>query len=296
MKTRLYILILLGLSPVSLFAQAAPSEPGLANELLIIIYVIAALMLWVTYFLWKVSIHLKKYMRGEFETEEQKMYDSRSFWEKFFQIKPVGTDRDVVMDHEYDGIRELDNPAPPWFMAGFYITIVIAVIYFIRFSVTGDGPTQEEEYLAEMAKFEVKVSEAVAEQGADVDENTVTLLTESTDIDKGKRIYLTNCKICHMDAGAGGTGPNLTDQYWLHGGGIKNIFKTVKYGVISKGMNSWKGTLTPLQIQQVSSYIMSLEGTNPPGGIDPQGEIWVPEDIPAVIDSLEQVQDTVVNE
>lgn len=279
MKTKIALLsfFMLGASP--LFADAGTS--GFPRELLWIIYFITFLLLVLAFMLYQISVQLKRYKKGEFESDEQKMWDKRSMWEKLFQLKPVGTDKDVQMDHEYDGIRELDNPPPPWFMFLFYGTIVFAVIYFIRFEVTGNGPTQEEEYLAEVAAFEA--SQATGEEGAEeevtVDYNSVVALTDQAALDKGKSIYTVNCKICHGKDGMGtATAPNLTDEYWLHGGGVKNIFRTVTDGVPDKGMVPWGGTLKAGDIQKVASYILSLQGSNPEGAWEAEGEIWVPEE------------------
>ncbi|MCX7729434.1 MAG: cytochrome c, partial [Bacteroidia bacterium] len=101
-----------------------------------------------------------------------------------------------------------------------------------------------------------------------------TKLTDPAEINQGKEIFITNCITCHGKEAQGGAGPNLTDEYWLHGGGIKNIFKVIKYGVPAKGMIAWETQLSPKQIQQVASYILTLKGTNPPGAKEPQGELW----------------------
>ena len=275
MKTKTSIII-----AFMLLSQAVSAQSGntiaLPRELIWIIYFVTFLMLVLALFLWKISVQLRKYKNGEFETEEQKMWDKRNTWEKLFQLKPIGTDKSVEMDHEYDGIRELDNPPPPWFMFLFYGTVLFAVIYFVRYSVTGAGMTQEEEYIAEMTASEEAQSVNLAEQGLAVDETSVVLLTDAASIAEGQNVYVANCKICHDEGGKGNSGPNLTDEYWKHGGGINNVFKTIKYGVPDKGMISWEKMLSPQMIQQVSSYIISLQGTNPEGGLPPDGELWVP--------------------
>jgi cytochrome c oxidase cbb3-type subunit 3 len=283
MKTRITILSILSMLGTSAFAQDAAAQGGFSDPLLWVIYIVVGLLLVVTYLLYLVTKQLKKYAKGQFETEEQKMYDSRNFWEKIFQVKPVGTDKDTIIDEAHDGIYELDNPPPPWFMFLFYGTILFAVIYFVRFSVTGSAPTQAEEYVAEMQAAEADKEEALAEEGQSVDETTVVALTEPSEIEAGKKIYTQNCKVCHGDGGKGmeGNGPNLTDEYWKHGGGAKNIFKTIKYGVVEKGMLAWDGNLTPKMMQQVTSFIISLEGSNPEGAKAPEGEKWVPQEEPA---------------
>jgi cytochrome c oxidase cbb3-type subunit 3 len=282
MKTRITILSITSLLGYTAFAQDAAAQGAISDPLLWIIYLVVGLLLVVTYLLYLVTIQLKKYAKGELQSEEQKMYDKRPFWEKVFQVKPVGTDRDTIIDEAHDGIYELDNPPPPWFMFLFYGTILFAVIYFVRFTVTGSGPTQAEEYVAEMQAAETEKEEALASEDQSVDETTVVALTDGVAIEAGKKIYTQNCKVCHGDRGKGmdGNGPNLTDEYWKHGGGAKNIFKTIKYGVVEKGMLAWDGNLTPKMMQEVTSYIVSLEGSSPEGAKAPEGEKWIPEEEP----------------
>lgn len=289
MKNKLALIILTSLVSSTAFAQGTEASGGLSEPLLWIIYTIVGLLLVVTYLLYRVTVSLKRYLKGE--TAETKMYEGRSTWEKIFQLKPMGTDKDTMINEPHDGIYELDNPPPPWFMFLFYATIVFAVVYFIRYQVTGAGMTQEEEYLAEIEQVEQQQTETLAEEGAAVDENTVVALTDASSIDAGRKIYTQYCKICHDADGKGNIGPNLTDEYWKHGGGVKNVFKTIKYGVIEKGMTAWEGTLSPQMMQQVSSYILSLQGTNPEGGKAPEGDLWVPEEeaAPAAEESAEEV-------
>ncbi len=242
---------------------------GLMYLIGIIVFVLLILVL----VLWRISRHLKSYYKGEFNKEE---VEYKYPWERLFQFRSVSTDKDVMMDHSYDGIVELDNPPPPWFMYLFYGTILFAAIYFVRYSVTGDGPTQLQEYTAELKSAE-EVHEAYLSKAADlIDETNVVALSEKADIDAGATIYKEKCQVCHKDKGQGEVGPNLTDEYWIHGGDIKDVFKTIKYGVTEKGMQSWQKDLNPKMIQQVASFIMTLQGTNPEGAKAPQGEKYVP--------------------
>lgn len=259
------------------FAQSAESNTaGLSNPLLWIIYSVAGLLLLITYLLYLISKELKRYVNGESNTVEAKMWDSRSSWEKIFQLKPVGTDKDNIIDEPHDGIYELDNPPPPWFMFLFYGCVVIAAIYFVRFSMTDYGYTQEDEYIAEMKAAEVKLIANVASEDLNIDESNVEALTDAETLASGKKIFVQNCKVCHGNEGKGmtGSGPNLTDEFWKHGGGVINVFKTIKYGVIEKGMASWKDNLNPKKIQDVTSYILSLQGSNPEGAKEPEGVKW----------------------
>lgn len=187
----------------------------------------------------------------------------------------VEQEKDILMHHEYDGIRELDNVLPPWWLWLFYGTIIYAVIYVLNVHVLDLWPHQADEYEQEMAQAKADVAAYMARFGDMVDENTVTLLTDAAAIGSGKAIFQELCKACHGAAGEGNAvGPNLTDAHWIHGGGVKNVFRTITYGVPEKGMISWKSQLKPSEIQAVSSYIISLQGTNPPNAKEPQGEIW----------------------
>ncbi|MBE2228855.1 MAG: c-type cytochrome [Ignavibacteria bacterium] len=187
---------------------------------------------------------------------------------------PIEREKDIMLDHDFDGIKELNNTVPPWFNLLFYGTIVIAIVYMIDFHVLGSGNVMVDEYLNEV-KIANDKREELIRTGAFINENNVTLLTDAADLEKGKQIWNVNCTPCHGPDGGGTVGPNLTDQNWIHGGGIKNVFMTVSNGVPAKGMISWKTLLTPKQIQQVSSYVLSLQGTKPATGKPPEGNIWV---------------------
>lgn len=180
----------------------------------------------------------------------------------------------VIEDHEYDGIQELDNPAPAWFQFLFYITIVFAVIYMIHYHMIGKQNTSFDEYMQEVTVAQQQKDELLR-TGALINENNVKVLTDAADIDKGKEIFTVNCVSCHNTDGGGGVGPNLTDQYWVHGGGIKNVFSTIKYGVPAKGMISWQTQLSPKQMNQVASYVLTFEGKTPANPKAPEGNIWV---------------------
>jgi len=198
---------------------------------------------------------------------------------------PVEREKDIMFEHDFDGITELDNKVPPWFNILFYGTIVIAVIYMLVFHVFKISPLMIDEYVEEIRAAEIQKQELI-KSGALINEETVTLLTEPASMQNGKIIYTTNCVPCHGTGGEGTVGPNLTDNYWIHGGGIKNIFKTVKYGVPAKGMISWQTLLNPKQMQEVSGYVISLHGTNPPNGKPPEGNLYVPSDSLKTNDSL----------
>ena len=200
---------------------------------------------------------------------------------------PVEHEEDVMLDHNYDGIRELDNQLPPWWKYGFYVTILFAFIYIINYHISGSGKLQAAEYNEEMKNAEIATKKRMENNANYVTAASVVKLTEKAAIESGKEIYLKNCLACHGDHAQGNVGPNLTDEFWIHGGGIKNIFNTVTEGVPAKGMISWKSQLPPKAIQEVASYILTLQGTNPAGAKEPQGDKWVEvaDSSAAVVDS-----------
>lgn len=217
---------------------------------------------------------LIKLEKGESFEEEVDTVDIFESWNLTDRV-PVEEEEAILMDHEYDGIRELDNNLPPWWKYMFYATIIFAVVYVIRFMITGSGPSSHEEYMAEVEEAVAMKAEAMANATDLVTEENVVYMIDAPTLEKGAAIYKGNCVTCHGQLGEGGTGPNLTDEYWLHGGSINNVFSTIKYGVPAKGMIPWESQFTPKQMQSVASYILSLQGSNPPNAKDPQGEIFV---------------------
>lgn len=193
-------------------------------------------------------------------------------WSKILGLKPLSEEKEIVMDHKFDEIEELDNPTPAWFMWLFYATIAFAVVYLLNYHVIGYGKSQEEEYAIEMQEAKVAKDLYLAKSSGNIDENSVKESTDANVISAGQAVFNTNCVACHGDKGQGTVGPNLTDEYWLHGGKVNDIFKVIKYGVPEKGMISWEKTLTPKQISEVANYILSLKGSNPPNPKAPQGE------------------------
>ncbi len=196
------------------------------------------------------------------------------FMQKMTQGKAVEEEHEVELDHNYDGIRELDNRLPPWWVYSFYITIFFAIFYLARFHVFGDYD-QEEEYLAEVSQAEIDIAIWKENNKDFVNVDNVVLLEDADRLAKGEQVYLANCVACHKVDGGGSIGPNLTDKHWILGGGIKNVFNTISEGGRSgKGMVAWKNTLSPSEMQEVASYLLTFQGTTPVDGKEPQGEIW----------------------
>lgn len=211
--------------------------------------------------------------------EESLSLSEKSWYKNLMQrltrTVPIEGEKELLMDHDYDGIKELDNNLPPWWVYLFYACIVFSVIYLVRYEIMG-APDQEAELKNELAQAKIEVAEYMKTAPDLMDENTVTLLTDAADLNNGKTIFETNCAACHRADGGGQIGPNLTDEQWILGGGIKKVFHTITNGGRDgKGMIAWKGTLKPKEIQAVASYVLSLKGSNPKDAKAPEGEIWV---------------------
>lgn len=195
----------------------------------------------------------------------------KKYWE---DAVPIDREGEIILHHNYDGIRELDNRLPPWWVNMFALTIVYGLGYMVYYHWGGSGATQVQEYEQEVATAKKEIALALAGKANAVDESNVVAVTETGQLGEGELIFKGNCVACHGQKGEGGVGPNFTDEYWLHGGGIKDLFKTIKYGVPEKGMISWQSQLKPSDMQKVASYILTLKGTNPPNPKAPQGVIW----------------------
>ena len=211
-----------------------------------------------------------------------------SFWTRFdravlTKAVPIEKEKDIMFEHAHDGIYELDNDLPPWWKYGFYLTIIWAFLYLLNYHVLGTGKLQLAEYKEELAIAETAKQERMALMKNNVNEETVIALNDVEAITAGKDIFTKNCVACHGQSAEGMVGPNLTDEFWIHGGGIKNVFKTITNGVPAKGMISWKSQLSAIQIQSVASYILTLKGTNPANPKAPEGNKW--EEVTTTTDS-----------
>jgi cytochrome c oxidase cbb3-type subunit III len=174
----------------------------------------------------------------------------------------------LLSGHEYDNIRELDNRLPLWWLWLFIITIVFGVVYLFVYDVIKIAPHQQDEYKNE-----------IAEAGAQLPGHSSTpvsteliALTDKPSLDEGKAIWEKSCKVCHLDLGQGLVGPNLTDTFSIHGCHFPDIVNIITTGAPEKGMISWKTQISGDQIMKVASFVMTLQGTNPPNPKPPQGE------------------------
>jgi cytochrome c oxidase cbb3-type subunit 3 len=216
--------------------------------------------------------------------------------------------KDELLDHDYDGIRELDNDLPRWWQYLFYITIIWSVLYMLYYHVFNIGYLQEDQYRREMNPSYLRAQDADGKllgmlseyrspyhnpYGDDTPRSLLLaahgdgprmLVTRESDtvtyvavidpglIAAGRESFEKVCAQCHGKLGEGGVGPNLTDNYWLHGADITSVVKSVKYGYPAKGMIPWRGTLSEDELINVSSYVLTLRGTNPPNAKAPQGD------------------------
>lgn len=233
-----------------------------------------------------------RYLAAEKESRAKQYAWFHKLYNKLVDGKPIEKEDEIILDHNYDGIKELDNNLPPWWLYGFYATIIFAGVYLARYHIFQDD-NQIQEYEAEVVEAKIAIEEYKKTAKNLVDVNTVELLTDASDLAAGKNIFQTNCAACHKADGGGGIGPNLTDKYWILGGGIKNVFRTVTEGGRSgKGMVAWEGTLKPVERAQVASFVLSLQGTTPAEPKEPQGELWVDEGDAPKADEVERAENT----
>lgn len=289
------IVVALLLSGFDSFAQGTPTSPApvktIAGMTATTFYILAGVLFIELLIILGLLINIKFLLKVEKEKVAEAVVapeavaearkNKLSWWDRFNLLKPVSEEASLDLGHEYDGIRELNNRLPPWWLYGFYFTILFAAVYLWRFHVSHTAPSSKEEYETAVAKAEARVQEYLKKKGDAVDENTVKYLSGADDLAAGKAVFERPgfCNACHGTDGSGyvmgnpGVGPNLTDEYWINGGSIKNIFSTIKYGGRpNKGMQSWESQLSPKQMAQLASYIKSLSGTKPAKSKAPEPE------------------------
>lgn len=210
-----------------------------------------------------------------------------SWWSRFMTdvnaAVPVENEQSIEMDHDYDGIKELDNHLPPWWKWLFIGTIIWGIVYLVVYHVSDDLPLQLEEYQTELTKAEENAAKLqLTQPQAVIDKNSLVYSNDTEIIANGKTIFTINCVACHAkDGGGNAIGPNLTDEYWLHGGTIGKIYSTIEVGMVEKGMPAWGKNMSPKDVRDLSFYIMSLQGTKPEVPKAPQGELFKMEIVPS---------------
>jgi cytochrome c oxidase cbb3-type subunit III len=305
------VLLILLFSSTSLFAQntgepvntAAKTIGGMsATTFYLMVAVIFVELITILALLVNIKIILIKEKEKEIapETEAKAIEAKRSklnWWDRFNKLRPVEQEADLDLGHDYDGIRELNNKLPPWWLYGFYASIVFAIIYLWQHHVSHTAPLSAQEYEHSVQLADLRVSNYLKAKGENIDESNVKLLTSPEDLAAGKDIFTRDglCGTCHgkdgsgMVGGVNGVGPNMTDDYWIHGGSIKDIFKVIKYGVSGKGMVEWGSKFSPKEIAQIASYVKSLRGSNPQPHKPPDGQLYQEEEkVPVPADSIKK--------
>ena len=227
----------------------------------------------------KVTYHILTDEQKKQLAEAQSVSFTESKWyqnmvSKLTRSKEIESENDIMLDHDYDGIKELDNVLPPWWVYLFYGTIVFALVYMVRFHVMNEYD-QEQEFKNEVELAELEKSKLPKSPEDEVSYETVVAVTDATKLAKGKEIFINACAACHKADGGGLVGPNLTDEYWINGGGIKNVFKLISEGSKNNpSMVAWNKNLSSSDIQNIASYILTLQGSKPAGAKAAEGEIW----------------------
>lgn len=257
--------------------DAGPSMIPESDVIRWVLYVVIALEVMVIFLftrLIRFFTGIDAYHAKEAKTKNFINIDLSGIWNKMNKFKSIEEEASIDTGHSYDGIRELNNVTPPWFIAGFLLSILFAIVYLYRYHVAESAPLQIEEYTIAVSEAKERQAEYLKTQANNVDESTVVFLG-ADGIASGQALYAANCVACHGDKGQGASvGPNLSDNYWIHKGSMQDIFKSIKYGWQEKGMKSWKDDFSPNQIAQIASYVYSLKGSNPAGAKEPQGDLY----------------------
>jgi len=247
----------------------AESNSGGNTAEAIIEVIVAVTVFFVAFILWLVLVYSEK---NDFEGKTF-LQSFKNFMQAINKSTPIEEESKILLDHDYDGIKELNNKIPPWYNAIFVGTVIFAIVYMVNYHVIGSGNVQEDEY-AEEVRLAAVQQKLLSKSGELIDESTVKFVDDPAALANGKEIFIKHCAACHGLKGEGLVGPNFTDDYWIHGNTAKDIFKTIKYGVAAKGMPTWSSQLSPNDMQDVGSYIITLRGTNPPNQKAPQGKLY----------------------
>ena len=260
-------------------SEANVDQDVLLISILVLLGFIIIVLIVVIFYLQSMNrrLMLEEASRGGIEETSAASEWWSALMAKLTRSVPVEKEADLLLDHNYDGIRELDNHLPPWWTWLFNITIVFGVVYLLVYHVFQAAPLQTEAYEMEIAEADAAIQARQATliaTGEAFDESTIEFTDDAAILASGETIFKRQCAVCHLEDGGGSIGPNLTDKYWLHGGSMKDIFYTIKVGVPDKGMISWEAILSPEQMRDVSSYIITLQGTTPDIPKEPQGDLY----------------------
>lgn len=291
---RICMVVLSVILPDVVMAQTETSASNLETLLIVVIVILMVVSVLVLVVAIYTLYVLRTILIGEKERKAREKGEetgaAESYWERISKSltrsTPVAEEESILMDHEFDGIKELDNHLPPWWKALFFLSIVWAAIYLMAFHVFDIFPLSREEYNREIMRAEAVLEARQALVAESIDETNVTFTDDPQALANGETIFNAQCAVCHASDGGGGVGPNMTDDYYIHGGSIQDIFRTIKYGVPEKGMISWQSQLPPSDMRDVASYVMTLRGTTPVNPKEPQGERYIPEDSGEIPDSL----------
>jgi cytochrome c oxidase cbb3-type subunit 3 len=208
-------------------------------------------------------------------SEKKQISGWKRFMKSMTKANELGKEDEVMTDHDYDGIRELDNVLPPWWLYGFYITILISIFYIIQIFTNPEKYNQEMEYANEVEEAKEEMEAYILANPDLFNTENLETFTDAKNLAKGKELFTSKtCMACHLVDLGGSIGPNLTDEYWILGGDMSNIFNTIsKGGRPGKGMIPWDSTISLLERQQLASYIISMQGTSPANPKAPEGDI-----------------------
>lgn len=280
----IFILLLVVVTANAASSNEASIMDWVYQNFILVLGLIVILAALLTFF--RFIMNMLTYERHKMQVEagerEPGYIEKPSIFERIeswaWSIVPVREESKIDLGHDYDGIRELDNRLPPWWLALFYGTIIFAFGYMYNYHWSGSGWSSTKQWEEEVRIGDKQKKAYLTRMANKVNEETVTYLDDPASLDMGKLIFNNNCIACHGTLGEGNNiGPNLTDEYWIHGGGVKNVFKTIKYGVKEKGMIAWKEQIKPSEMQKLASYVVSLQGTNPPNAKAKQGVLYKPE-------------------